>query len=274
MKMTTRARVKCTLIVLSAFVALTATLGSSGAGRAVGCKPAYAPISAKADTDGNLLVSYDGSYVTPIGTFSATATVLGLNLSEGDILLEIRHWRVDASEKVKALFVVRGVGKNGVDLTVIGGSGIQVSKNGTTTIVDVPRGAQEFTIAVDDPEAVKPSEDSTMSTWSGQPPIPEPTGIEVAAATKSSLKMPIDEVRSIPGRGTMVAGTIQQGAIETGDSVVIVAPGTKKRISSVATALQVLGKLVDRAEAGNTVGVLLAKVKREDVARGHLLQAP
>jgi elongation factor Tu len=87
------------------------------------------------------------------------------------------------------------------------------------------------------------------------------------------FRMPIDDVFSITGRGTLVTGRIQQGAVKAGDPVDIVEAGAKRR-SSVVLAVEISRKLVDRARAGDTVGVLLRGVNREEVARGQVLQAP
>jgi elongation factor Tu len=92
--------------------------------------------------------------------------------------------------------------------------------------------------------------------------------------TAQPFRMPIDHVRVITGRGTMVTGRVQQGTIKTGDPVVIVAPGANP-IPSVVTGLEVLsGTLVDRAQAGDTVGLLLRGVKSTAIGNDHVVQAP
>ena len=88
-----------------------------------------------------------------------------------------------------------------------------------------------------------------------------------------SFRMPIDNVRSITGRGTLLTGRIQQGIVKTGDPVEIVGADAKPR-SSVVLAVEMSGKLVGRAQAGDTVGVLLRGVNRDQVSSGQVLQAP
>jgi elongation factor Tu len=85
--------------------------------------------------------------------------------------------------------------------------------------------------------------------------------------------MPIDDVRSMTGRGTLATGTIQQGAVKAGDPVEIIGPDVKPR-SSVVLALELAGKVVGHARAGDTVGVLLRGVDPEEIASGQVLQAP
>jgi elongation factor Tu len=88
-----------------------------------------------------------------------------------------------------------------------------------------------------------------------------------------AFRMPIDDVRAITGRGTLVTGTVQQGAVKSGDAVEIV--GAKaKPISSVVLAVEISGKLVGRAGAGNAVGVLLRGVNPDEIMSGEVLQAP
>jgi len=71
-----------------------------------------------------------------------------------------------------------------------------------------------------------------------------------------SLEMPIDDVRTITGRGTLVKGKIRRGVVKTGDSVTITGPGGKST-SSVVTGVEMSRRLVGSARAGDTVGVLL-----------------
>jgi elongation factor Tu len=87
------------------------------------------------------------------------------------------------------------------------------------------------------------------------------------------FRMPIDDARSITGRGTLVTGKIEQGVVKRDDPVKIAGAGAKPR-SSVVTLVEMSGKAVDHAKAGDTVGVLLSGIRREDVASGQVLQAP
>ena len=89
---------------------------------------------------------------------------------------------------------------------------------------------------------------------------------------EQQFRMRIEEVRSIPGRGTLVTGPIEQGAVAAGDGVEIVGSGAKP-IASVVTAVFVSGKVSERGHAGDTVGVLLRAVDPNQVTRGQVLRA-
>ena len=89
---------------------------------------------------------------------------------------------------------------------------------------------------------------------------------------EQQFRMRIEEVRSIPGRGTLVTGPIEQGAVTAGDGVEIVGSGAKP-IASVVTAVLVSGKVSERGHAGDTVGVLLRAVNANQVTRGQVLRA-
>ncbi len=84
--------------------------------------------------------------------------------------------------------------------------------------------------------------------------------------------MPIEDVFSISGRGTVVTGRVEKGVIKVGDSVEIV--GIKPTMTSTCTGVEMFRKLLDQGEAGDNVGVLLRGVKREEVERGQVLAAP
>ena len=84
--------------------------------------------------------------------------------------------------------------------------------------------------------------------------------------------MPIEDVFSISGRGTVVTGRVEKGVIKVGDAVEIV--GIKPTMSSTVTGVEMFRKLLDQGEAGDNVGVLLRGVKREEVERGQVLAAP
>jgi len=81
--------------------------------------------------------------------------------------------------------------------------------------------------------------------------------------------MPIEDVFSISGRGTVVTGRIEQGVVNVGDEVEIV--GIKDTVKTTVTGVEMFRKLLDRGEAGDNVGVLLRGTKREDVERGQVL---
>ncbi len=84
--------------------------------------------------------------------------------------------------------------------------------------------------------------------------------------------MPIEDVFSISGRGTVVTGRVERGIVKVGDSVEIV--GIKPTVTSTCTGVEMFRKLLDQGQAGDNVGVLLRGVKREDVERGQVLAAP
>jgi len=84
--------------------------------------------------------------------------------------------------------------------------------------------------------------------------------------------MPIEDVFSISGRGTVVTGRIERGIVNVGDAIEIV--GIKDTTKSTCTGVEMFRKLLDQGEAGDNVGVLLRGTKREDVERGQVLAAP
>jgi elongation factor Tu len=84
--------------------------------------------------------------------------------------------------------------------------------------------------------------------------------------------MPIEDVFSIAGRGTVVTGRIERGIVKVGDEIEIV--GIKPTQKTVVTGVEMFRKLLDRGEAGDNVGVLLRGVKKEDVERGMVLAKP
>ncbi len=84
--------------------------------------------------------------------------------------------------------------------------------------------------------------------------------------------MPIEDVFSISGRGTVVTGRIEQGIIKVGEEVEIV--GLKTTVKTVVTGVEMFRKLLDQGEAGDNVGCLLRGTKREDVERGQVLAKP
>jgi len=84
--------------------------------------------------------------------------------------------------------------------------------------------------------------------------------------------MPIEDVFSISGRGTVVTGRIERGVVNVGDNIEIV--GIKDTSSTVVTGVEMFRKLLDSGEAGDNVGCLLRGVDRETVERGQVLAAP
>ena len=84
--------------------------------------------------------------------------------------------------------------------------------------------------------------------------------------------MPIEDVFSISGRGTVVTGRIERGVINVGDEVEIV--GIRENKKSICTGVEMFRKLLDRGEAGDNVGILLRGIDREGVERGQVLCKP
>jgi elongation factor Tu len=84
--------------------------------------------------------------------------------------------------------------------------------------------------------------------------------------------MPIEDVFSISGRGTVVTGRIERGIVNVGDEIEIV--GIKATQKTTCTGVEMFRKLLDQGEAGDNVGVLLRGTKREEVERGQVLAAP
>jgi elongation factor Tu len=84
--------------------------------------------------------------------------------------------------------------------------------------------------------------------------------------------MPIEDVMSITGRGTVVTGKIEQGKVHVGDSVEIV--GLRDTQTSVVTGVEMFRRLLDEGQAGDNIGALLRGTKKEDVERGQVLCKP
>tara|TARA_B100000676_G_scaffold294768_1_gene333104 strand:+ start:3394 stop:4584 length:1191 start_codon:yes stop_codon:yes gene_type:complete len=84
--------------------------------------------------------------------------------------------------------------------------------------------------------------------------------------------MPIEDVFTISGRGTVVTGRVERGVVSTGDEIDIV--GIRETSQTVCTGVEMFRKILDRGEAGDNIGALLRGVGREDVERGQVLAAP
>ncbi len=97
--------------------------------------------------------------------------------------------------------------------------------------------------------------------------IPEPE-----RAIDRDFLMPVEDVFSISGRGTVVTGRIDRGVVHVGDEVEIV--GIKETTKTTCTGVEMFRKLLDEGLAGDNVGVLLRGIKREDVERGQVLAKP
>jgi elongation factor Tu len=84
--------------------------------------------------------------------------------------------------------------------------------------------------------------------------------------------MPIEDVFSISGRGTVVTGRVERGIVKVGEEVEIV--GIRDTQKTTVTGVEMFRKLLDQGQAGDNVGVLLRGIKREDVERGQVLCKP
>jgi elongation factor Tu len=110
-----------------------------------------------------------------------------------------------------------------------------------------------------------PSIDKLVEALDTYIPTPE-------RAIDGAFIMPIEDVFSISGRGTVVTGRIERGVVNVGDEIEIV--GIKDTVKTTCTGVEMFRKLLDRGEAGDNVGVLLRGTKRDDVERGQVLAKP
>ncbi|MGZ5493353.1 MAG: elongation factor Tu, partial [Thermoanaerobaculia bacterium] len=97
--------------------------------------------------------------------------------------------------------------------------------------------------------------------------IPEPK-----RAVDGPFLMPVEDVFSISGRGTVVTGRVERGVVKVGEEIEIV--GLRPTVKTVCTGVEMFRKLLDQGQAGDNVGVLLRGTKREEVERGQVLAKP
>jgi len=97
--------------------------------------------------------------------------------------------------------------------------------------------------------------------------VPEPV-----RDTDKPFLMPIEDVFSISGRGTVVTGRVERGVIKVGEEVEIV--GIKETMKTVCTGVEMFRKILDQGQAGDNIGVLLRGTKRDEVERGQVVAAP
>src|SRR5690606_38449169 len=116
-----------------------------------------------------------------------------------------------------------------------------------------------------------------------QSEIGEPAILQLAAALDSYIPeperaidgaflMPVEDVFSISGRGTVVTGRVERGVIKVGEEIEIV--GLKDTVKTTCTGVEMFRRLLDQGQAGDNVGVLLRGTKREDVERGQVRCKP
>jgi len=97
--------------------------------------------------------------------------------------------------------------------------------------------------------------------------IPEP-----ARETDKPFLMPIEDVFTITGRGTVATGRVERGTVKVGDTVEIVGMGSK--LQTVITGVEMFRKMLDQAQAGDNVGLLLRGIQRTEIERGQVLAKP
>tara|TARA_B100000029_G_scaffold65971_1_gene58883 strand:+ start:362 stop:1552 length:1191 start_codon:yes stop_codon:yes gene_type:complete len=117
----------------------------------------------------------------------------------------------------------------------------------------------------DDSEIGAPSVEKLVASLDEYIPIPE-------RAIDGDFLMPVEDVFSISGRGTVVTGRIERGIVKVGDEVAII--GVKDTEKTTCTGVEMFRKLLDEGQAGDNVGVLLRGTKREEVERGQVLAKP
>ncbi|KHD86986.1 MAG: elongation factor Tu, partial [Bdellovibrio sp. ArHS] len=97
--------------------------------------------------------------------------------------------------------------------------------------------------------------------------IPEPV-----RATDKTFLMPVEDVFSISGRGTVVTGRVERGIVKVGDEIEII--GIRPTQKTTVTGIEMFRKLLDEGQAGDNCGVLLRGTKKEEVERGQVLAKP
>jgi elongation factor Tu len=117
----------------------------------------------------------------------------------------------------------------------------------------------------DDSEIGMQSVEKLVAAMDEYIPVPE-------RAVDGAFLMPIEDVFSISGRGTVVTGRIERGVVKVGEEVEIV--GIKDTTKTTCTGVEMFRKLLDQGQAGDNVGVLLRGTKREEVERGQVLCKP
>ncbi|MSP52064.1 MAG: elongation factor Tu [Alphaproteobacteria bacterium] len=131
--------------------------------------------------------------------------------------------------------------------------------------IPVVRGSALKAMEGEDSELGKKSINKLMEAVDSY--IPQPS-----RAKDKPFLMPIEDVFSISGRGTVVTGRVERGVVKVGEEVEII--GIKDTQKTVCTGIEMFRKLLDQGEAGDNVGVLLRGTKREEVERGQVLAHP
>ncbi len=132
---------------------------------------------------------------------------------------------------------------------------------------DIPIIAGSAKVALEDGDAKIGAESIVALMDAVDAYIPQPE-----RAKDKAFLMPIEDVFSISGRGTVVTGRVERGILKVGEEVEIV--GIRETQKTTCTGVEMFRKLLDQGEAGDNVGVLLRGTKRDDVERGQVLAAP
>ena len=131
--------------------------------------------------------------------------------------------------------------------------------------IPIIKGSAKLALEGDQSEIGEPAVLKLAETLDSYIPTPE-------RALDQPFLMPIEDVLSISGRGTVVTGRVERGVIRVGDEIEIV--GIKPTAKTTCTGVEMFRKLLDEGEAGDNVGILLRGTKREDVERGQVLAKP
>jgi elongation factor Tu len=132
---------------------------------------------------------------------------------------------------------------------------------------DIPiiKGSAKLALEGDKGEMGEPCIDRLAEALDTYIPLPE-------RAIDGAFLMPVEDVFSISGRGTVVTGRIERGIVKVGEEIEIV--GIKPTVKTTCTGVEMFRKLLDQGQAGDNVGILLRGTKREDVERGQVLAKP
>jgi elongation factor Tu len=127
------------------------------------------------------------------------------------------------------------------------------------------RGSAEAALTEIDEKSGKQSILDLLKAMDSHIPLP-------IRAIDAPFLMPVEDVFTISGRGTVVTGRVERGRLKVGEEIEIV--GLRPTIKTVATAIEMFRKILDEGQAGDNIGVLLRGIKREEVERGQVLAKP
>ena len=132
---------------------------------------------------------------------------------------------------------------------------------------DIPiiKGSAKLALEGDKSEMGEPCIDRLADALDNYIPMP-------MRAVDGAFLMPVEDVFSISGRGTVVTGRIERGIVKVGEEIEII--GLKPTLKTICTGVEMFRKLLDQGQAGDNVGILLRGTKREEVERGQVLAKP